>query len=318
MAIVTDFAIVRREESGLTFVSLHESLDEARALDARLAGRLVELGYGAGGRQRFFVGAYASDPMRASLSEERAGPLREPPYHADPETARVPPLHAALAAIAGGLGDLAASPPETITAHNLPSDAARIVGGNYRSSGIVALFGVARRIDGEQGLDAPLTTDRVKKLRAPFLAIAFFESATGRLVYFDRTHIGGKQRLEDVENALDRLTRDFPPAATSAAAFETPPQPALTAGTEAATAATPFFAPPSEIDPAPEYAMMMAVVKGAGGVPFSPTGEGRGATRLLIPGTPVRVIGRAGVQAKIVLRDGSVGFVPASSVYVRP
>ncbi|MCZ7587213.1 MAG: hypothetical protein M5R36_29880 [Deltaproteobacteria bacterium] len=317
LAVFFDFAVIQRDLEGKTFIALRESIGDAQSMEQELTELLRRKEYPRGSFEHYYVGTNGTQPERVSQTGVKSGPLREPPYHVDPGAERVE-LH--LIDVLGAFrsfADIVAMPAGRPSA-SLPRDVAQRIAGHYRSDGLAFVLGVSRRMPDEPDEALPATKERIEGLRTSFLAVGYFEGATGHLVYFDAVPVGGKQEEKTFRKLFKNMNDWVPKHAETGPYFRVPPIPVYETNNDDPSDNPPFWAPDGEVLPGTGPINIMGVLRGQGGISFqSELGVRRLGNVRLPPGTPVRVIGYRSVYTKVVLRDGAVGWVPTQSVWIR-
>jgi hypothetical protein len=314
IALFVDLAVVRSDASGKIYISLNESLNDAEELDDLWKTLIEEKGYEVGTHGHYFVGSYASDGMNVSLERGKAGLYKEPPYHVDPEVMRVEQLQKDVQTAIKMFSEILAEGRDSSNAA-IPQDIAQRLGGNYRSSGFALAVGQVRNAE-NLPTKAVLTPERISKLRTSFLAIGYFEAMTGRMVYCHKELLGGEPEIGALKRIFKTAQAPFPPARQGAARFEVPPIPKYE-GIKS-DQGIPMGIPAGEILPGTDLINVIAIVKGKGGVPFTKNPlPSRLDTRLIPSGSEVRILGYQGVYTKVILQDGSIGYVPSAAVWIK-
>ncbi|MCB9477282.1 MAG: hypothetical protein H6685_10450 [Deltaproteobacteria bacterium] len=317
IAVFTDFTVINEGDKGDQYVAVADSIAAGRSLDALLVETLEDAGYKIGVHDRYFVGALADTPMPLSKRLSAPLPKQDPPFHEDPSVSRVTAHLSDVDGMFRAYGRLVVQSPAALQSASLPAELTSRTAGNYRSSGLLIITGVMRPIESEikGGGWLPPTTENLPALKAPYVSAAYFEAVTGKLVYFVKAPIEGKQKIGDFEKELKRAHKDFPEARV-ARRFAVPPMPEFDSIAKVAAAkCTPFSAPTGAAQPG--FAVRMGVLQARGGIPFRQSPDDRFSTRMLPPGTQVKVIGYEGAYSKVVLQDCSVGWSPSSQILIR-
>ncbi|MCC6158434.1 MAG: hypothetical protein IT350_10310 [Deltaproteobacteria bacterium] len=315
VAVFVDAAVTRYLENGKVFVSKSESMSLASALDDQLDATLRKLGYAETAHAHLFSASY-SDVTRAHASET-GKPIvdQTAPFHLDPDVVRVAQLADDVRGAIALTADLAAGAnPAGAT---LTEESARRIAGNYRANGIAVVIAVGHFEDKPVREFPTPDAERMRRLDAPLLAVAYYEGNSGKLVFFRRTIDWKKAKEAAVVSALKDMHDGFPKARVGGR-FAVPPLPRFDSSKKDDDEnALAFFAQGSDVESGFE-SQRLGVIKSRTPVPFSsvPTAN-RNDTSMISPNTVVRIIGRHSIYVKVVLRDGRVGWVPIDSVWLR-
>lgn len=315
VAVFVDAAVTRYLENGKVFVSKSESMSLASALDSQIDTTLQKLGYPETAHAHLFSASYTD--ITRPLASETGKPIADQtaPFHLDPDVARIAQLASDVRNAIALTADLAAG--ANPSGAGLDEESARRIAGNYRANGIAVVVAVGHFEDKPvREFPAP-DAERVRRLDAPVLAVAYYEGNSGKLVFFRRTVEWKKAKEAAVVSALKDLHDGFPKARVGGR-FTVPPLPRFDSSKkDEDDSALAFFAQGSDVDAGFE-SQRLGVIKSRTPVPFSsvPTAN-RNDTSMIAPNTVVRIIGRHSIYTKVVLRDGRVGWVPTDSVWLR-
>lgn len=313
LSIFIDIAVKKTSPKGKAFVSISESIAAARALDRTLARLLSSKGYKIGVSERFFVGSYCDKPLPVSYGSNSRIYSRRPPFHMDPNIERVPELALDLRLSFQAFAKMIGEGEKGLQNAALARESARKIAGNYHTSGFVLVLGQAAGGDPALSPQAPPTHENILNVVTSFLAVGYFEGATGRLVHYNMLIMPKGLPRNAFESALLRFHTNFPEARYGGR-FTVPPPPRL----GAAKSAPGYIAIPR----APRVKGMrqvdyQAILRQRGGVSMSER-PGTGLNTVNLPsGTTARVIGTMGIYSKIILDDGRIGWVATSTVWIK-
>ncbi|MCL4236226.1 MAG: hypothetical protein KJ042_17115, partial [Deltaproteobacteria bacterium] len=192
VAVLVDAAVTRYLENGKVFVSKSESMSLATALDDQIATTLQKLGYPKPAHAHLFSASY-TDITRA-LASETGKPIADQtaPFHLDPDVTRVAQLADDVRKALALTADLAAGANASGAA--IEEESAKRIAGNYRANGIAVVMAVGHFEDKPvRDFPAP-DAERVRRLDAPVLAVAYYEGNSGKLVFFRRIVDWKKQK----------------------------------------------------------------------------------------------------------------------------
>jgi hypothetical protein len=314
LSVFTDMTVVSLTPRGEEFLWIAESIQNAREMDNTTVEILKSKGYAIGTHERFFIGSWCKDAYPTSFAMSRRTLVKKPPFHIDPGVERLDELSMDIQTSFRQFAQMIGDGKSALAAGSLPGDVTRRIAGNYRSSGIVLILAVARRIEPENEQWPAFTTENMYNFKAPFIAIGYFEGMTGKLVYSNFLPISKNQKTKDLAKNFAQFHINFP-IARVASRFKIPPPPEYTKKVFHPLDAITLNSDEEEGVTRLNFA---AFISQGGGVPFYSKPDINFRVDFMAPaGTMVNVIGKKSIFSKVILPDGRVGWVPTDTVWVR-
>ncbi len=314
LSVFTDMAVVGLTPRGEEFLWVAESIQDAREMDNTTVEILKSKGYAIGTHERFFIGSWCKDAYPTSFAMSRRTLMKKPPFHIDPGVGRLDELSMDIQISFRQFAAMIGDGESALAAGSLPEDVARRIAGNYRSSGIVLILAVARRIEPENEQWPAFTTENMCNFKSPFIAIGYFEGMTGKLVYSNFLPIGKNQQTKDLTKNFEQFHMNFP-IARVASRFEIPPPPEYTKKIYRAPDAISIN---NDEEKGVTRLNFQAFISQGGGVPLYSKPDINFRVDYMSPsGTMVNVIGKKSIFSKVILPDGRVGWVPTTAVWVK-
>ncbi len=238
--------------------------------------------------------------------------MKDPPYHVDPGIARLDGLTTDIREAFTQFALMIAQGQSAMESGSLPPEVAARIAGNYKSSGFALVLSVVRQIETEAENMPELSAENMQAFKSAFVAVGYFEGMTGKLVYSNILPLEAKKKTNPAKT-LARFHENFPEARVGSR-FEVPPP------TEYASSNSSFklIKLDAADDEGSNKVNFSAILSKKGGIPLYRRPDLNYRTEYIVPtGTMVNVIATKSIFSKVVLPDGTIGWVSTDAVWVR-
>ena len=209
IALFTDALVVRHTDFG-NMIPMNESLDLSSRIDKEVTEQLSLLNYSVAANEKFFIGAYGTEPMKVSDDKDTEPGDFNPPFHLDPDVLHSESYSKDVQQAFKDFAKMIADGQAGLGQGRLPESIVGAISRKYNLDAVALVIAVSRQPETKE-MYGPLAPDSVFKYRAPFVAIGVFHGYDGKLLWYGITTYDAPVLPSVLPRAAKDMLADFPP-----------------------------------------------------------------------------------------------------------